>query len=54
MWPGSEEDAGDISGQYPSLDDLANIIGHVRTGLNISDPMVLLGVGAGGNIGEYN
>lgn len=48
--PGCEEGAGDISGQYSSLDDLASIIAHVRSSLSITDPMVLLGVGAGANI----
>jgi len=48
--PGSEEGAGDVSGQYASLDDLASIVAHVRSALSITDPMVLLGVGAGANV----
>lgn len=48
--PGSEEGAGDVTSQYASLDDLASIVAHVRSALNITDMMVLLGVGAGANI----
>lgn len=48
--PGCEEDAGDVAGPYPSLDELAGIIVHVRSSLSITDPIVLLGVGAGANI----
>ena len=49
---GSEERAGDVTSQYASLDDLASIVAHVRSALNITDMMVLLGVGAGANIGQ--
>ena len=52
--PGCEEDAGDITGQYADMDNLPDIITHVRSALNISGAMVLLGVGAGANIGGYN
>ena len=51
---GCEEGAGDIGGQYPSLDELAGIVAHVRSSLSITDPMVVLGVGAGANIGMFN
>lgn len=48
--PGQEDKAGVYEQEYPSMDDLSGIIAHVRTALNIEQPIVLLGVGAGGNI----